>query len=86
MPVNTTSSSVDTDANTQAPAPENKLEKILCSFIDSYDDEQVGSELDQLEVEEQKIWKIFAEHIQNIKKRRRELLERRSEGEARQNN
>ena len=55
MPVNTTSSSVDTDANTQAPAPENKLEKILCSFIDSYDDEQVGSELDQLEVEEQKI-------------------------------
>ena len=81
MPANTTTSSGDTNANTQPPAPENKLDKI-CSLIDSYGDEQVGSELDQREEEEQKIWKIFAEHIQNIKKRRQELLERRSEGEA----
>ena len=66
---------------TQPPLQEDKLEKI-CNLIDSYGDEEVEAELEQLEDEERKIREIFAEHILDIENRRKELLERKSEGET----
>ena len=47
---------------------EDKLEKI-CDLIDSYGDEAVEEELNQLEEEKRKIREIFAEHILDIENR-----------------